>query len=233
MDFDELEADIDFWCGTDTVSYPLTDKARNMNRHYYLAILDILKTSDRFQFDDRNHTTLPISTFSLVASQKDYSLPTNLLKLHAIEVKNAAGDWVRLQEMDALYDLGGSISDFEETDGMPKYYDIQGDSVFLYPAPSAADTTLSSGGKMYFSRDVDAFTSSDTSQKPGIPTPFHRILSLGASYDWLIVNGPTDKADRCLRDQATLRQELVKFYSDRNKEARTKITTAHRQEDYT
>lgn len=233
MDFDELEADIDFICGTDSTSYPLTDKARNMNRHYYLAILDILKTSDRFQFDDRNHVTLPISTFDLTAGTADYSLPTNLLKLHALEVMNAAGDWVRLKPIDVFQEVGHSISDFEETDGMPQYYDVQGDSVFLYPAPAAASVTLEEGGKMFFSRDVDAFTSADTTQKPGIPTPFHRILSQGASYDWLTVNGSLEKADRVLRDQTSLRKELTKFYSDRNKDDRTRITTAHRTQDYT
>ncbi len=231
MDFDELEADIDWLCGTDSTSYALADKARNMNRHYYLAILDILKTSDRFQFDDRNHSTLPISDFTLVAGQKDYSLPTNLLKVHAIEVTDAAGNVHRLKEMDAMQDLGLSITDFEDTDGLPQYYDPNGDSLMLYPSPSAAACTLVNGGTIYFSRDVDAFTSSDTTQKPGIPTPFHRILSLGASYDWMLVNGPTETADRFLRDQTTLRKELTKFYSDRNKDTRTKITTAHKTQD--
>ncbi len=232
MDFDTLEADIDFLCGTDSTSYALADKARNMNHHYYLAILDVLKTSDRFQFDDRNHSTLPISDFTLVAGQKDYSLPTNLLKLHAIEVTDAAGNIHRLKEMDAMQDLGMSISDFMDTDGLPQFYDINGDSVMLYPSPSAAECTLTDGGTMYFSRDVDAFTSGDTTQKPGIPTPFHRILSLGASYDWLVINSSTEKADRVLRDQSTLRQELVKFYTDRNKDTRTMFRPAHRVQDY-
>lgn len=225
--------DIDFLCGTDSTSYPTADKTRNVNRHYNKAVIDIIKTEGRLQWDDANQTTLPEYTFDLVTTQQDYSLPTNLLKLWALEIQDASGNWIRLKELD-LTDpaLQRTITDFKETDGTPTHYDVRGDSVFLYPAPVTGSVTLTGGGKMYFSREVDAFTAADTTQEPGFAEPFHRILSLGAAYDWLIVNDTPDKADRILGQYEQLRAELRGFFSTRNKDKSVRLTPAHNQSDY-
>ena len=78
--------------------------------------------------------------------------------------------------------------------------------------------TLTSGGNMLFSREVDAFTTSDTTQEPGFAEPFHRLLSLGAAYDWLVINDTNAKADRVLQQYEQLRAELRQFYSSRTKD---------------
>lgn len=226
-----LVEDIDFLCTTDSTSYPLKDKARNINRHYYVAISDILKASGRVQFDDPNNTGSPIYTATLVADQKNYALPTNLLKVEAVEVKNSNGDWIRLSEIDEA-DLTSSITDFQKTSGMPKYYDLKGGQVYLYPAPSSTDTTLSSGLKLHLQREIDTFASTDTTQEPGIAEPFHRILSLGAAYDYLIINSSQDKSDRIFAQYQNLRQELRKFYGDVNRDVQTKFRPAHRTSNY-
>ena len=223
--------DIDFICGTDSVSYPLIDKARNSNRHYWVAVSDILRTQGRTQWDDSNLTTLSELTFDLVAGQQDYSWPSGALKLDAIEIKNSNGDWVRLQEIDTD-ELRRTITDFEETDGMPKYYDVRGDSIFLYPAPAAASVTTTAGGKVYVAREFDALVSGDTTQEPGFAEPYHRILSLGASYDWLVVNDTDAKSNRVLQQYEMLRQSLREFYSTKNKDVRVGIRPAHRQAHY-
>lgn len=223
--------DADFICGTDSVSYPLVDKARNANRHYYKAVVDILKASGRFQFDDSNHTTLPTYTFDLVNAQEDYSLPTNLLELWAIEVKDAAGNWTRLTETD-LTERVRTITDFSNTPGVPREYDVMGDSAYLYPAPATASVTTTAGGKMYFAREVDHFTSADTTQEPGIAEPFHRLISLGMAYDWLIVNDTTGKSDRILQTYEQIRSEMREFYGNKNRDTHTSIKLAHRTANY-
>lgn len=225
-----LVEDIDFICTTDSTSYPLKDKARNINRHYYVAITDILKSNGRFQFDDSNLTSLPVSTTDMVASQQDYTIPTGLLKLLAVEVKDNGGNWVRLKEIDKR-DLN-SITDFENTPGMPKYYDVSGNTVMLYPAPSAASTTLTAGLKMHYQREVDHFASTDTTQEPGFAEPFHRILSLGASYDYLVLNSSQDKSDRVLAQYEALRRDLRDFYSTQNLDTRVAFRPVHRTANY-
>lgn len=227
-----LVEDTHFICQTDATAYPLADMVRNMNRHLYKAVIDIIKTEGRMQWDDSNHTTLPEYTFTLVTTQQDYSLPTNLLKLWAVEIQDADSNWIRLKEID-LQDpaLDRSITDFEETDGTPKYYEVRGDSVFLFPAPKTGSVTLTNGGKMYFSREVDIFTTADTTQEPGFAEPFHRILSIGAAIDWLMVND-TAKVDRWRGEYEQLRAELREFYSTRNKEVKPRLNPFHRLYDY-
>lgn len=86
---------------------------------------------------------------------------------------------------------------------------------------------------MLFSREVDPFTAADTTQEPGFAEPFHRILSLGAAYDWLIVNDTSTKADRILNQYEQLRMELREFYATRNKDTRIGITRGdHNQHDF-
>lgn len=92
--------------------------------------------------------------------------------------------------------------------------------MFLYPAPATGSVTLTSGGKMFFSREVDAFAAADTTQEPGFAEPFHRLLSLGAAFDWLLINGPVDKADRIRQEYEQLRAEMREFYGDKNREVR-------------
>ena len=211
--------DINFICGTDTTSYPTADKVRNINRHYYKAVIDIIKTEGRLQWDDSNLGSVPEYPVNLVDGQKNYTLPTNLLKLWALEVKDSAGNSHRIKEID-LSDpiMARTIADLENVSGVPKYYDVRGNYVYLYPAPSSSAMTLTSGGNMLFSREVDAFTTSDTTQEPGFAEPFHRLLSLGAAYDWLVINDTNAKADRVLQQYEQLRAELRQFYSSRTKD---------------
>ncbi len=229
-----LVQDVHWLCGTDSVSYPTADIARNMNRHYNKAVIDVLKTEGRLQFDDStNLNSLPEYTFTLVNGQKQYSLPTNLLKMWGIEVTDSAGNITRLTEIDIQDPLmARTISDFEETAGVPRFYDIRGENVFLYPAPATAQVTLIAGGKMYFAREVDPFTAADTTQEPAIPEPFQRILSLGTSYDWQMVNDTKQKADGTLGQYEQLRAELRAFSASRNKDTETRLRPLHNQHDY-
>lgn len=231
MTFTQILEDIDFICQTDSTSYPTSDKTRNANRWYYKGVTDILKSAGRLQFDDTNLSTLPEVTFDLVSGQADYSNPADLLKLHAIEIKDNGGNWIRLQEIDFQSDLRRTISDFEETDGTPRYYD-QGEGSFkLYPAPLTGSVTLTGGGKVHLSREVDIFTTADTTQEPGFAEPFHRIVSLGASVDWMMVHNP-DKVNNWLAQLEQLRTEMREFYADKNRDVKTSIKTLHTVRDY-
>jgi hypothetical protein len=226
-----LVQDVDFICSTDSTSYPLKDKARNFNRHYYVVVSDIMEVAGRGQFHDSNLTTVQDPTFTLVAGQSQYTLPSEMLLLEGVEIQDNGGNWIRLQEIDTE-ELRRTVTDFEETDGTPKYYDLRGDSIYLYPAPAEGSVTLTNGGKLLTTREFDPFTDADTTQEPGFAEPYHRILSLGASYDYLCINGTGDKADRVLAQYNALRAECRKFYAERNKDIHVGFRPAHRTSNY-
>lgn len=225
--------DIDFICQTNSTSYPTADKVRNLNRHNYKAVIDVIKAEGRMQFDDSaNIGTLPEYTFTLVNAQSQYALPTNLLKLWAVEIKDAGGNWIRVKEIDIDDPLmARTISDFEETDGTPWAYELRGENIFFKPAPATGSVTMTDGGKMYFSREIDLFTTSDTTQEPGFAEPFHRILSIGAAIDYLMVND-ADKVDRWRGEYEQLRAELREFYGRRNKDRKSVLKPLHNPEEY-
>lgn len=211
---DGLVQDIDFICGTNSTSYPLKDKARNINQYYYRAGLLIWKYSPAWRFDDSNYTTLSEPTIDLVDGHRDYGLATNILAIDRAEVKDNDGGWHTLKRIDKLQ-IPGAVQEFlNETDGIPQYYDVEGNSILLYPSPATADVTLNAGLKLYLGRLVDPFESTDTTKEPGFLDPFHRILSYGASEDYLS-SVDKDKSQEYTQKRLALESEMIAFYSGR------------------
>jgi hypothetical protein len=140
----------------------------------------------RFQWDDTNHTKMPIGTTNLVANQREYSFLTDeqgnrILTLTRIDWKDANGNWTQLQEIDQATISPEALDEFEDTSGNPMYYDKTNDNVIkLYPA---SDTSVTAGLKFYFQRTPSYFTASDTTKEPGFNSIPHSIFVNWASYD--------------------------------------------------
>lgn len=217
--------DVQFLTGTDITAYPLVDIVRNSNRWLYKAGIWILQAVGAIGFDDSNQTTLPILTANLVDAQQDYALPTTVFRLERVEVLDNSGIWNQLQPLDQAELRGTALDEFFKTNGLPRYYDLIGGSVMmLYPTPATAQITAASGLKIHVnSREFDEFTTSDTSQEPGFAEPFHRIVSLGASYEFLLVNGPAERLKNIRNEIEQLHSELMQFYSDFNRDQKTII----------
>lgn len=216
--------DIDFMCHTDTTSYPLKDKARNMNTWYRKTVSWIREAPSGWQYDDSNLTDLPIYLTTLVTTsgseQSDYELPSTAQKIERVEVLDNNNDYQLVKPMDKEQVTTEAMSEFRETPGIPRFYDLLGRSVILYPKPGASFTTTTSGLKLHVARDVDSFVATDTTQEPGFASNFHRILSLGASFDF---EEDTVKKNFFLGQIRELKEELVEFYSTRNVEYKTVI----------
>lgn len=216
-----LIEDIDWTLGTDSTQYPLADKLRNINLWYYDVVTDILRYNSNWEWDDTNKTDFPIGTTNLVASQTDYALPSNFLKLLRVEVLDAGGSYRKLTQFDEQQVAVG-LTEFMKTDGMPLYYREIGSSIELYPAPSATDTTLTAGLKVYYQRTQTEFTNADASVSPGFPANFHRILSLGASYDYATtkLSSNTTLINTLKAKIDAMRESIKEYYSSRNREVR-------------
>ena len=187
---------------------------RLLNVWYRKANMWIWEVQSYWDYDDKNLTDLPVATTDMVDAQQDYSIPTTAQKILRVEAKNANGDWILLNEIDES-NIPYALDEYYETDGMPAQYRLSGNSLFLYPSPSTGSTTLTAGLKIYFSRDIDEFTSTDTTQEPGFLNSFHRILPLGACLDYTILRIPQMSAS--LKAQLLDEREgLINFYRGRN-----------------
>lgn len=145
----------------------------------------------RFQWDDTNHSKLPIGTTNLVANQSDYSFLADeqgnrILTLTRIDVQDSDGNWVQLRPIDQ-FEVDGALDEFYATAGKPIYYDKINDNVVrLYPKPA---TSVTSGLKFYFQRSPSYFSASDTTKEPGVASVLHRGFVISAAYDCALTLG--------------------------------------------
>ncbi len=198
----------------------------------------ILKNDAKWQYDDQNQTTtFPIDTENLVINQQDYPLGTTYLSLDRVEVKDSAGNWHRLTQLDQQ-DLkradSQSLTDYRKTPGLPLEYDVVGNSVFLYPAPNYS---LTNGLKFYYTRGplkfdytTGKFTDGTgaTASTPGFVALFHELIPLWASFNYATANGMT-VAPSWMASIQRLEAELVEFYGQRNRDRRGRFTVSTNQ----
>lgn len=207
---------------SDTVVFPIATFTRYANAWYRRFVYYIWKSSGQWQFDDSNYTTLPEATATLVAGQEDYAIPSTAIDILEVYVMNSSGDYQKLTRINPL-EISGSRDELYETDGMPGYYWLEGNSIILKPAPAAADVTTAAGLKIILDRDIDAFTSSDTLQEPGILPAFHRLISLGAAYDFARANEMVQRINMIKPDLEQMSKDLEEYYSRRSRADKPRI----------
>lgn len=195
---------------------------KNINAWYRKVNSKIWQATGTWEYDDSNYSNLPIATTDLVNGQGDYELPSSAQKIDRMEVLNSNNDYEHISPMDKST-VNRSMTEFKETDGMPEYYDMVGRSIILYPEPASANIVATNGLKVYFSRDIDEFVSTNTDRTPGFNEDYHRVLSLGASMDYAIGHGMNDKVTilRSELDRTIL--DLQEFYGYRHRDLKPKI----------
>jgi hypothetical protein len=174
----------------------------------------------RFQWDDTNHSKLPIGTTNLVASQSDYSFLTDeqgnrILTLTRIDIKDSNGDWTKLAELDESEE--SQALDEVVVSGTPTgYYKIADNIIRLNRLPSASVT---SGLKFYFQRTPSYFSASDTTKEPGVPALLHRGAVIAAAYDGALTLGLANLQPLSVELQKE-EKKMELYFSDRNQDVR-------------
>ena len=211
---------------TDTTSFPSTDWIRSAKAYTvkvgYLAWQNVAG----WDFDDSNYTSLPIATADLVNSQQNYALPSNIFDVQRVEVMDNSGDYVLLNRMDKAEVKDQALSEYYKTDGLPKYYDLVGNSLLLYPKPSSSNVTLTSGLKLYFSRDVTSPTMTtgngafrDITAEPGFQSSFHPYIAAGCAVDYGVSKNYTPEKMANLRVALKEYESgIISYYSKRDRD---------------
>jgi hypothetical protein len=197
---------------------------RHCNRALDNIAISIHEADSRWEWDDTNYSDYPIATADLVGGQQDYQLSTDHLRIISVEVQSDDGRWSEIEPIDQS-GIPGARTEFLKEDGRPRFYDKLANSIFLYPAPAAAQVTTTAGLKIYFQRQADYFDPSDTTKVPGIPTHFHELVPMWASQKYMFDNNQHDKAN-ILRQEIIDKQErkLKMFFDRRDGDITSKIT---------
>lgn len=171
----------------------------------------------RFQWDDSNHTKLPIGTTNLTANQAEYSFLTDeqnnkILNLLRIDILDPSGDYRQLDIIDQA-EIDKALDEYESTAGLPKYYDKIADNIIkLYPKPAASVTN---GLKFYFQRSPSYFAATDTTKEPGVPALLHRGFVIASAYDCALTLNLANLQALSLEMQRE-EQKMRKYFEFRN-----------------
>lgn len=192
----------------------------------YEEVVDLIRNCDGlWQFDDTNFSDFPIATTTLVANQQDYTFATDVLEVEQVSVKNANGLWEVLYPIDRSQ-MGEDPAEFYKTAGMPIYYDKLGNSLVLYPAPSASYVTLASGLKVSFSRTASIYTAAQfttDTKEPGFASQFHMIIPYKASLMYLATHIPR-KVPFVMSEIRRLEEGLKQHYGRRERDRKKVIS---------
>lgn len=166
-----------------------------VSRYAHLALM----SDYNWEWDDRNQTDLPIGTTALTASQKDYAISTEHTIVTAVEIKDTAGNWRALSELDERFfsENNMSISEYMDTPGQPIRYAKIANSIFLFPAPNYSQNASL---KVHFKRAPSYYTVSDTTKVQGFSDLQATYLSDYASWKY--------SSNRSLPQANALRQEI-------------------------
>lgn len=199
-----------------TRSDRLYDFTARMNRSLDKVASKIMQVDGRWQWDDTNYTDFPVGTTTLVSGQADYTLDVTHLLIEKVTILDSTGNShiiypVDIQDPVMVQYLQQPVV---PTTGQPTYYDKKGGSIVLYPTPNYG---IASGLTVHYKRPASYFAYTDTTKTPGIPSIFHRYISLDASLDYAISKRLTVKDDLAVlhKDMEDMIQE---HYQKRSKD---------------
>lgn len=228
MTFTEILEDARRLTKQNSSSYPTADITSSANNALERVVSLIRAAQGRWQWDDSNNTTYSIATTGLTTDVQDYPLDPTHYRSERIEIKDEDGNWHKLDPIDETDVYNQSLTDFLKTSGIPRYYDKNNGSLFLYPKPSY---TQSASLKIFYERGPNYFTTTDTTKEPGFNKLFHRLISMWSAYDFALIN-QLPIVDKLFKDNGrglltgtipTMETQLSEYYSLRAPDDRIRL----------
>lgn len=208
-----------------------------INRGGDEVVSDIIMNEGEWEWDDTNQTTTPTGTQNLTNGTSDYLLPAGtidntVIRLVQVEIKDVAGNYYVLQNIDQTQLPETSLTTLFSTSGRPQYYQRFGKYLRILPAPDNGVTvTLTNGLRVTLERSQVEFASTDTTKNPGIPKIYHRLFSLYASEDYCSLYAP-DRMPFIQDKRARLTARLGWGTANYNKDQRTRLTSVNQRISY-
>ena len=152
-----------------------------------------IREMDGWDFDDPEWGNYPSGTF---AGQTDrdfvFAGSLKLLKIKSVGICYDGTNYVKASPIDSTelsnVKADPNIDDLVNT--ASPLYDAIGNAINIYPKMTTAQVVA--GAKVYieFLREPVEFATTDTIQEPGLASPFHQLISKGASLEYCSLYKP-------------------------------------------
>lgn len=156
-----------------------------------------IKAQSGWDFDDPAWTTYPSGTYPGTTDRDCVFASTEkLLKIKTVGISYDGTNYVKAQPIDTYLDVEfSSVRKDPNVDDLfsrsaPRY-DPRANAIDIYPKFTSAE--VSAGAKVYveFYREPKEFATSGTdTQEPGFASPYHQLISKGASYEYATLYRP-------------------------------------------
>lgn len=227
MTIAEIKALNDAHCGK-TDAYSSTLGLLNLNNAVYRVETRYMMSAGDWKFDDSNNTDFPIATTNIIASQQDYTLPTETIRIDRIEVSYDGVNWYRAIPFNPTEDSNAltTANIAGEFSKSAPSYRLLGRSIFLYPIP---DANVTAGLKVYGQRLHTAYTSSDYStatKTMGMDLNWQEQIAREMSLNYLLDN---DMSRYNIMFQTIESQYIIldKFNGSKNQDEKQSLEPAY------
>lgn len=169
-----------------SAKYGTTDLDANLNEWYRLVISWVVLATGIWEFQGE------VSTANLVQNQVEYVLPTRLVALNRVELlypnQSSYVTATRIDDKQVEDGAFGNGSISIGSEGAPVFR-VFDNSIFIYPKPSA---NVTNGIRIELVEDLTDLSSG--TDEPNLNPLIHRVLSIGAAYDYLVTTEAQRKA---------------------------------------
>ncbi len=209
--------------GISITEYSAANQKIALNNYYNDFIITAIMADNTWNVQGE------VSTANIVANQREYLFPTDLLTIKSIEANLTSGaaenKWTKLRIVD-LRNISGALTNQEDaTDTIESALEVRlyDESLFFNWLPK---NSVTNGLKVYYSKEsTDLSADSDLANLPNF---LHMGMVFGAALDYAI---ETEQNTRIVNFKGLLDEKLQKceeYYAKRELISRTKITTKQR-----
>jgi hypothetical protein len=199
-----------------STSFPIEQKVRFANQGNKEILTWICEAYGGWHYDDSNNDDLPEILTTLNSGKRFYTLPVDSSAVMGVEFKDEAGIWTKLEPitLEQIQDRAGSETEWNDTPSFPIYHRLTANGLYLYPV---ANYTQALSLKVYISRDVVLFTTTDTTKTPGFDSRFHEAVAVYMALQFSFINSlPVYQA--LFERWTNYEKRIKKYYATRFKE---------------
>jgi hypothetical protein len=219
MNINDFRSKIREVTNTTTSDYSDSSLIRDLNSELSAVRIHILRDRGVLEHDDPNYIDLPIATFPVngttykLTEDEDGNLIQTIHKV-SILINGKEHDIPRIMPAEGSQEW---LINQGSTKVPECYYEV-GKSIVLSHTPSEGGTL-----KIWFDRELDIITTSDTTKVPGVPVAYHNLVAYKVALNYAIDKGLTNQGSINQRVMIE-EQRLAQYEENRRVDEQTVIS---------